>query len=69
MWDPDMVLNSTKKIGNNSNLTLKDLTLIIVVLVALTSQQRVQRIVSLSKHECMQDKEWCQFAVISHLKQ
>ena len=33
--------------GSNSNLTLKDLT---------------KKIVSLSRHKYIQDKEWCQFA-------
>ena len=38
-------------------------------LVALTSQQRVQTIVSVSRHKYIQDSEWCQFSVIFHLQQ
>ena len=49
---------------SNNNLTLKDLTLKKVVLVALTSQQRVQTIVSLSRYEYIEDREWSQFGVL-----
>lgn len=49
---------------SNNNLTLKDLTLKKVVLVALTSQQRVQTIVSLSRYEYIEDREWSQFSVL-----
>ena len=49
---------------SNNNLTLKDLTLKKVVLVALTSQQRVQTIVPLSRHEHIEDREWSQFGVL-----
>lgn len=52
-----------------SNLTFKYLTLKSVFLVAVKSQQRVQIIVSLSRQEYLQDREWCQFAAASHLKQ
>ena len=55
--------------GSNSDLTLKDLTLKNVVLVALTSQRRVQKIVSLTRPEYIQDREWCEFAIISYLNQ
>lgn len=55
--------------GSNSDLTLKDLTLKNVVLVALTSQRRVQTIVSLTRQEYIQDREWCEFAIISYLNQ
>lgn len=49
---------------SNNNLTLKDLTLKKVVLVALTSQQHVQTIVSLSRYEYIEDREWSQFSVL-----
>ena len=49
---------------SNNNLTLKDLTLKKVVLVALTSQQRVQTIVSLSRYEYIEDRDWSQFSVL-----
>ena len=49
---------------SNNNLTLEDLTLKKVVLVALTSQQRVQTIVSLSRYEYIEDREWSQFSVL-----
>lgn len=61
---PRYLLNFIKKMESNNNLTLKDLTLKKVVLVALTSQQRVQTIVSLSRYEYIEDREWSQFSVL-----
>ena len=43
-----LVLDYIKKMRNNKNLSLKDLTLKSVVLVASTLQERIQTIVSIS---------------------
>lgn len=51
MWDPNLVPDYIKIMGKNKDVSLKDLTLKSEVLVALTSQQPVQTIVSLYRHE------------------
>ena len=57
MLDPDIVLNFIDKMGSNSNLTFKDLTLKSIALLALACQQWFQTIVLLLRHEYIQERE------------
>ncbi|XP_074629610.1 uncharacterized protein LOC141887255 [Acropora palmata] len=68
-WDVNLVLQYIGSMGNSQELSLKDLTLKLVMLVALTTAQRGQSLQLLDTQNMVQEETAYTFMLNSNLKQ
>ena len=68
-WDVNLVLQYIGSMGKSQELSLKDLTLKLVMLVALTTAQRGQSLHLLDTKNMVQEETACTFMLNSNLKQ
>ena len=68
-WDVDLVLQYIGSMGNSQELSLKDLTLKLVMLVVLTTAQRGQSLHLLDTQNMVQEVTAYTFMLNSNLKQ
>lgn len=68
-WDVNLVLQYIGSMGNSQELSLKDLTLKLVMLVALTTAQRGQSLHLLDTQNMVQEETAYTFMLNSNLKQ
>lgn len=68
-WDVNLVLQHIGSMGNSQELSLKDLTLKLVMLVALTTAQRGQSLQLLDIQNMVQEETAYTFMLNSNLKQ
>ena len=68
IWDVSLVLKYLATLKLNSLLSLKNLTLKLVMLLSLVSSQRGQTIHSLSQHCMKLSESSCQFQILEHKK-
>lgn len=68
-WDVNLVLQYISSMGNSQELSLKDLTLKLVMLVALTTAQTGQSLHFLDTQNMVQEETAYTFTLYSNLKQ
>ena len=68
-WDVNLVLQHIGSLGHSQELSFKDLTLKLVMLVALTTAQRGQSLQSLDIHKMVEEKTAYTFMLNSNLTQ
>ena len=68
-WDVNLVLQYICSMGNSQELSLKDLTLKLVMLVALTTAQRGQSLQLLDTQNMVEEETAYTFMLNSNLKQ
>ena len=68
LLDSDVVLTFLKNMGQNSELSLKDLSFKTITLMNLTISQRVQTLSILKRTNYILDSKWCQLPLGKHVQ-